>query len=81
MKIKKKTVIIKILIFSYSSFKFGQKNTQKYFFDVKFPAEHDPGVKKKNKKNRVELENQKKVRNCKITVGGKSSTFKTSTRR
>ena len=74
IKLKKKTVITKILIFSYSSFKFGQKNTQKYVFHVKFSAEHDPGVRK-NYKNRGKSENRKKVKNLKINVGKKATNF------
>ena len=49
-RILKETVNTKILILSYSSLKFSQKNIWKYVFDVKFSAQYDPGVRK-NKKN------------------------------
>ena len=79
MKISFKTKLLspKFLIFSYSCFKFGQKNIQKYIFDVKFFAEHDPGIRK-NKKSRGKPENWKKGKNCKIAVAKEPSTFKIS---
>ena len=75
-----KNVITKILILSYYSSKFCQKNIRKYVFDVKFLAEHDPGVRK-NYKNRGKPENWKKVKNRKIDVAQKPPTYKMSTRR
>ena len=75
--------ITKILIFSYSSFKFGQKNTQKCVFHVKFFAEHDPGVRKnyKNLGKPEKSENRKKVKNLEIAVAKNPPTYKISTTR
>ena len=67
-----------MLIFNYSSFKFVQKNTRKYVFDVKFSAEHDV---RKNYKNRGKPENRKKVKNLEIAVAKKPPAFKISTTR
>ena len=57
----------KILIFNYSNFKFGRKNTQKYVFDVKFPTKHDPGVDFFIF-SQEKPESRKKVKNRKIAV-------------